>query len=126
MFSYVSEQTHFTQQKGKQTAVTEHVEVQNGKGTITVTKMHNGQKVSKSHPLTRKQIKNIQMKKFMPGLFRPCLDHCDKTLGLLPMKMTPKIHSTPKVAAPERRLPKVGMHTHALRKTRHTRKIRTK
>ncbi len=115
MFSYVSEQTHFTQQKGKQTAVTEHVEVQNGKGTITVTKMHNGQKVSKSHPLTRKQIKNIQMKRFMPGLFKPCRDHCDRALGL-PLEMTPKARDSPKV----------GMRMHALRKTRHTRKIRTK
>ncbi len=82
MFQYQSTQSHFTQQNGKTTQVTEQVEVKNGKGTITVVKNHNGKKVTKKHPLTRKQIKNIKKRKFMPGLFRPCLDHCDKVLGL--------------------------------------------
>lgn len=90
MYQYSSEQTHFTMQKGKTSEVTEHVEVKGGKGTITVTKIYDGKKrVKKTHPLTRKQIKNIQERKFMPGLFRPCLDHCDKVLGL-PLEMTHK------------------------------------
>ena len=74
-------------QNGKSSEVTELVEVKNGKGTMTVTKVHDGKQVKKTHPLTRKQIKNIQKRKFMPGLFRPCLDHCDKALGL-PLDMT--------------------------------------
>jgi hypothetical protein len=90
MFQYHSDQTHFTMQNGKKSQVTEHIHVKNGKGSITVIKIQNGKKVSKKHPLTYKQIKNIQQRKFMPGLFRPCLDHCDKALGL-PLDMTRRV-----------------------------------
>lgn len=89
MFEYSSEQTHFTLQNGKPSEVKEHVEVKGGKGTITMMKMHDGKRVKKTRPLTRKQVKNIQKRKFMPGLFRPCLDHCDNQLGL-PLDMTKK------------------------------------
>jgi hypothetical protein len=89
MFQYSSQQTHFTQVNGKTTEQSELVQVKNGKGTITVTKVHDGKKAMKTHPLTQQQIKNIQLKRFMPGLFRPCLDHCDRTLGL-PLEMTKK------------------------------------
>ena len=89
MFQYSSEQTHFTQVNGKTSEQTEVVQVQNGKGTITVTKVQDGKKATKTHPLTQVQIKNIQKKKFMPGLFRPCLDHCDSALGL-PLDMSKK------------------------------------
>lgn len=78
---------------GKEVQVTERVNVENGKGTITVLKVHNGERAMKVHPLTQKQIKNIEKKKFMPGLFRPCLDGCDKQLGL-PLEMTHKAKKT--------------------------------
>lgn len=117
MFHYHSNQTHFTKQNGEISQETQTVEVKNGKGTITVTKIHDGKKVSKKHPLTHKQIKNIEERKFMPGLFRsinqkvdtslrrPCLDHCDKMLTL-PLDMSKKAKAT--------------------RKRTHTRKIHTK
>lgn len=95
MFHYSSQQTHFTMQNGKTSEVTEHVEVKNGKGTITVTKVHDGKRVKKTHPLTRKQMKNIEQRKFMPGLFRPCLDHCDKQLGL-PLDMSKRVKASRK------------------------------
>ena len=87
MFQYSSEQTHFTMKNGKRIQVTERVNVENGKGTISVMKVHNGERVIKAQPLTQEQVKNIQERKFMPGLFRPCLDGCDKDLGL-PLEMT--------------------------------------
>ncbi len=82
MFVYSSTQSHFTQQNGKKSQEIQQVNVKNGKGTMTVIKKHKGKTVKKTHPLTKKQIKNIQERKFMPGLFRPCLDHCDSALGL--------------------------------------------
>ena len=107
MFHYHSNQTHFTKKNGAISQETQTVEVKNGKGTITVTKIHNGKKASKKHPLTHKQIKNIEERKFMPGLFRPCLDHCDKMLTL-PLDMSAKAKAK------------------ATRKRTHTRKIHTK
>jgi hypothetical protein len=95
MFQYSSEQTHFTMKNGKKVQITERVNVENGKGTMTVLKVHNGKKAIKAHPLTQKQIRNIESKKFMPGLFRPCLDGCDKELGL-PLEMTTNAKKTRK------------------------------
>jgi hypothetical protein len=95
MFQYSSEQTHFTLKNGKPTKVTEKVMITNGEGTKTVIKFHNGKKAVQTHPLTQEELKNIQNRKFMPGLFRPCLDGCDKQLGL-PLENTPRANKSRK------------------------------
>ena len=67
---------------GEEVETTEAVSIKNGKGTKTVTKRHNGKTSSKTMKLKPKEIKNIQEKKFMPKLFVPCMNHCNKTLRL--------------------------------------------
>jgi hypothetical protein len=53
------------------------VKIHNGKGTKTVQNMKNGRTIGKKTiKLSRKEIKNIKNRKFMPGLFKPCIMAC--------------------------------------------------
>lgn len=55
------------------------VKVRNNKGTKTVEDfIHNKKQAKKTIKLTRKEIKNIQQRKFMPGLWVPCTKACNK------------------------------------------------
>ena len=80
-FSYNSAQTHYTYMNGKEVETTEAVSVKNGKGTKMVVKKENGKKTSKTMKLKPSEIKNIQERKFMPKLFFPCLNHCNRSLS---------------------------------------------
>ena len=80
-FFYNSAQTHYTFVDGKEVETTEAVSVKNGKGIKKVIKTHNGETTSKTMKLKPGEIKNIQKRKFMPKLFTPCLNHCNKNLN---------------------------------------------
>jgi hypothetical protein len=58
---------------GKERTQQNIVQVQNTKGTKKVEILQNGKVLSSNEkPLTPKEIKNIQTRKFMPGLFSDC------------------------------------------------------
>lgn len=58
---------------GKERTQQNTVQVQNTKGTKKVEILQNGKVLSSNEKsLTPKEIKNIQTRKFMPGLFSDC------------------------------------------------------
>jgi hypothetical protein len=54
------------------------VEVKNGKGTKSVTVMEDGKTRKSIKKLSKKEIKNIGMNRFMPGFFTKCIGDCNK------------------------------------------------
>ena len=76
-FQYHSSQIHSTVVNGKERTQQNTVQVQNNVGTKQVQILANGKVIqSKQKPLTSKEIKNIQTRKFMPGLFSDCTSKC--------------------------------------------------
>ena len=70
MFTYTSIQSHgIITPEGEKVKQTE-VRVANGKGTKTVIVKDNKGIHSDTLPLTKKEMKNIQEHKFMPGFFK--------------------------------------------------------
>ncbi len=71
-FSYNSSQTHFTTVNGVRKQVTEEVSIRNGKGMKRVMTRTNGASNAATKKLSKKEVKNILNRKFMPSLFAPC------------------------------------------------------
>lgn len=82
-FYYSSSQTHSVIENGHPTSLTESTEIKNGKGYKMVIKQVGKKKTFKKIKLDTNEIKNIKNRKFMPDLFRPCLDGCNRDLGLI-------------------------------------------
>ena len=55
-----------------------NVEVKNGVGTKSVSITENGKTRKSKKKLTRKELQNIGMNRFMPGFFTKCLGDCKK------------------------------------------------
>jgi hypothetical protein len=55
-----------------------NVEVKNGVGTKSVTISENGKTRKSKKKLTKKELQNIGMNRFMPGFFSKCLGDCKK------------------------------------------------
>jgi hypothetical protein len=55
-----------------------NVEVKNGQGTKSVTLVENGKTKKSVKKLTKKEIQNIGMNRFMPGFFTKCIGDCKK------------------------------------------------
>ena len=71
-FHFVSQESHTSIQNGSKQTKEQIVNVRNGKGTKTVI-VNNKKGTHKStRKLTKKEIKNIQSRKFMPNLFSDC------------------------------------------------------
>jgi hypothetical protein len=74
-FAYNSIQTSINGNKRRLYTVT----VKNNKGSKTVEDFIKNKKVAKKTiKLTRKEVKNIKQRKFMPGLWIPCIKSCNK------------------------------------------------
>jgi hypothetical protein len=82
-YSYESIQSHSKFENGEGRVQVMEVSIKNGKGHKKVTlKNKNGRKiVSKTIDLNDDEINRIMKKEFIPGLFRPCLDHCSTRLS---------------------------------------------
>ena len=79
-YSFNSVSTHTSVINGKRQSTTEAVSVRNGNGMKTVVKRR-GNKSSKSkHRLTQTEVQNVMDRKFMPTLFTPCHEDCDRKL----------------------------------------------
>lgn len=85
-YSFNSVSTHTSVINGKRQSTTEAVSVRNGNGMKTVVKRR-GTKTSKSkRRLTPEELQNIMDRKFMPSLFTPCHEDCERILNS-PKKM---------------------------------------
>ena len=85
-YSFNSVSTHTSVINGKRQSTTEAVSVRNGNGMKTVMK-RKGKKTSKSkHHLTHGEVQNIMDRKFMPSLFTPCHEDCERILNAPPTK----------------------------------------
>ncbi len=80
-FSYNSVQTHTVFANGEGKEQTMEVKIKNGRGYKKVTFRNNaGRKIaSKTIDLNSDEIGRIMNKEFIPGLFGPCLDHCNNS-----------------------------------------------
>ncbi len=78
-FSYNSVQTHAVFANGEGKEQTMEVKIKNGRGYKRVTfRNRNGRKLaSKKINLNDDEIHRIMNKEFIPGLFGPCLEHCN-------------------------------------------------
>ena len=79
MFTYNSIQSHSVMENGQGRSQVMEVRIKNGKGHKKVTlKNARGRTIaSKTLELNDNEIGRIMNKEFIPGLFRPCLDHCN-------------------------------------------------
>lgn len=76
---YKSYQRHVSIQDGKELIMTKEVTIKNGKGTKRVTLRNQSGKLlnRKSIPLNADETKQILSNTFVPGLFTPCIEHCN-------------------------------------------------
>jgi len=81
-FSYNSLQSHSTFENGMGRTQIMEVKIKNGKGHKKVTLKNSKGKTlsSKGFDLNDDEIGRIMNKEFIPGLFRPCLDHCNGSI----------------------------------------------
>lgn len=77
--NYRSYQKHITVKNGKEMVMTKEVTIKNGKGTKRVTLRNSSGKLvnSKSIPLNSDETRRILSNTFIPGLFTPCIEHCN-------------------------------------------------
>ena len=78
-FAYNSVQSHSLMENGQGRTQVMEVRIKSGKGNKKVTlKNARGQTIaSKTITLNNDEIGRIMNKEFIPGLFRPCLNHCN-------------------------------------------------
>ena len=73
-FAYHSEQVHSTIENGTMKTKKNIVDIENGKGTKTVTMITNGNSRSSTKKLSSAEIRKIRKNEFIPKLFKPCID----------------------------------------------------
>jgi hypothetical protein len=80
---YKSYQKHVSLQNGKEMTMIKEVKIKNGKGTKRVTLRNSSGKLinSKSIPLNSDETRHILSNTFIPGLFTPCIEHCNSTVN---------------------------------------------
>ena len=71
-FHFQSSEVHTTMVNGQQQTKRQNVNVTNGKGTKTLVVSDNSGTKKSTKKLSKKEIKNIQNRKFMPNLFSDC------------------------------------------------------
>lgn len=78
-FTFNSVQSHALYENGSGREQIMEVRIKNGRGHKKVTIKNNTGRIlaSKNIPLNDDEIQRIMNKEFVPGLFRPCLDHCN-------------------------------------------------
>ena len=81
-FSYNSLQSHSTFENGRGRTQIMEVKIKNGKGHKKVTLKNSKGKTLSSNTidLNDDEMGRIMNKEFIPGLFRPCLDHCNGSI----------------------------------------------
>ncbi len=81
-FSYNSLQSHSQIVNGQGRTQVMEVKIKNGKGHKKVTLKNTKGKMiaTKTIDLNDEEIGRIMNKEFIPGLFRPCLDHCNGSI----------------------------------------------
>ncbi len=77
-FQYNSIQEHVEDINGIKRMKVMEVKIRNGRGYKRVTlKNNSGKKITSDKKLlNRKEIANILQKRFIPGLFTPCINNC--------------------------------------------------
>ncbi len=77
-FQYNSIQEHVEDVNGIKRMKVMEIKIRNGRGYKRVTlKNNSGKKITSDKKLlNRKEIANILQKKFIPGLFTPCINNC--------------------------------------------------
>ncbi len=77
-FQYNSIQEHVEDVNGIKRMKVMEVKIRNGRGYKRVTlKNNSGKKITSDKKLlNRKEIANILQKRFIPGLFTPCINNC--------------------------------------------------
>ena len=73
-FVYHSEQVHSTFENGAMKTKKNIVNIENGKGTKTVTMVTNGNSRSSTKKLSAAEIRKIRKNEFIPKLFKSCTD----------------------------------------------------
>ena len=73
-FAFHSEQVHSTYENGQLKMKKNIVNIENGKGTKTVTLEQNGTSRTSTKKLKPAEIRKIHSNQFIPGLFKPCID----------------------------------------------------
>ncbi len=73
-FVYHSEQTHSSSVNGRTQIKKNIVNIENGKGTKTVTYIEDGKTRTATRKITPAQMKQIEKGIFVPNLFQPCYD----------------------------------------------------
>jgi hypothetical protein len=78
-FQYNSIQEHVEHVNGNKRMKVMEVKIRNGRGYKRVTLKNNSGKLLSSDKkiLSKKEIQNILQKKFIPGLFTPCINKCN-------------------------------------------------
>ena len=71
-FHFTSQESHTHSKNGETQTKEQIVKVRNGKGTKSVIVKNNKGTHKSTRKLTKKEVKNIQGRKFMPTLFSEC------------------------------------------------------
>jgi len=74
-FNYNSVQEHFTMKNGKQVGHSTHVTIKNGKGVKKCVEYGpSGKRKAVTKNLTRKEVKAIREKQYLPALFKDAME----------------------------------------------------